>query len=271
MKNYLIQFITGIIFYKKAFVFLMNNKLLYFLIFPIIINIFLSYIGFYFTDMISNYLHDQMLLLINSKLDSVILEGGVLSTLISISLWIISKIFFIFLFLTCSGYLTILILSPVFSFLSEKIAAIHNGYSNTFTLRQFLNDILRAGVIAFRNILIQLSLNILFFLIGFFPVVGWVVSIFGNIIVTSYFYGFSFMDFSNERNRLSVKESVIFIRKKSGLAIGIGFVFYSCLLIPFVGSFLASLLSVFSLTAATLSFEEMNINSTAFQSTESLH
>ena len=42
--------------------------------------------------------------------------------------------------------------------------------------------------------------------------------------------------------------------------------FYCCLLIPLVGSFLASLLSIISLTAATLSVEEMNINSTDLQS-----
>ena len=98
------------------------------------------------------------------------------------------------------------------------------------------------------------------------PVIGWAISIFGNAVVTSYFYGFSFMDFSNERNRLSIKESVNFIRKKCGIAIGIGLVFYCCLLIPIIGSFLASLLSIISLTAATLSVEEMNINSTNPQS-----
>jgi CysZ protein len=74
------------------------------------------------------------------------------------------------------------------------------------------------------------------------------------------------MDFSNERNKLSIKESVNFIRKKRGIAIGIGLVFYCCLLIPIIGSFLASLLSIISLTAATLSVEEMNINSTDLQS-----
>ena len=107
---------------------------------------------------------------------------------------------------------------------------------------------------------------LLFVLLGFVPLIGWAISIFGNVIVTSYFYGFSFMDYSNERNKLSIKESVNFIRKKRGIAIGIGLVFYCCLLIPIIGSFLASLLSIISLTAATLSVEEMNINSTDLQS-----
>ena len=266
MKNYFTQFIKGIFFYKKAIVFLLNNKLIYFLIFPILLNFFLSSLVFYFLEMGSDYLHDHVLFLINSMLGTVVLNGGVISKVISISLWIFSKIFFLFLFIIFSGYITIIFLSPIFTYLSEKIAAIKTGNKYSFKLLQFFKDVLRAGVIAIRNIFIQFILMLLFFLLGFVPLIGWAISIFGNAIVTSYFYGFSFMDFSNERNKRSIKESVIFIRKNGGIAIGIGLMFYCCLLIPLVGSFLASLLSIISLTAATLSVEEMNINSTDLQS-----
>ena len=266
MKNYFTQFIKGIISYKKAFVYLLNNRLMYFLIFPIVFNFFLSSLVFYFLEIASDYLHDQVLFLANSILGTIILKGGVISKVISISLWIFSKIFFLFLFLMFSGYITIIILSPIFTFLSEKIAAIKTGYNYSFNLLQFFKDIFRAGVIAIRNIFIQFILMLLFVLLGFIPLIGWAISIFGNLIVTSYFYGFSFMDFSNERNKLSIKESVNFIRKNGGIPIGIGLVFYCCLLIPIIGSFLASLLSIISLTAATLSVEEMNINSTNPQS-----
>ena len=261
MKNYFTQFLKGIFSYKEAIVFLFNNKLMYFFIFPILFNFFLSSLVFYFLEMGSEYLHDYVLFLINSMLGNVVLNGGIISKVISISLWIFSKIFFLFLFLTFSGYITILILSPIFTFLSEKIAAIKNDYNYSFNLLQFFKDIFRAGVIAIRNIFIQFILLLLFFLLGFVPVIGWAISVFGNIVVASYFYGFSFIDFSNERNKLTVKESVNFLRKKCGIAIGIGLVFYVCLLIPLAGSFLASLLSIISLTAATLCVEEMNINS----------
>ena len=266
MKNYFTQFIKGIFSYKEAIVFLLNNKLMYFLLFPILLNFFLSSLVFYFLEMGSDYLHDQLLFFINSIFGTVVLKGGVISKAISISLWIFSKIFFLFLFLIFSGYITIIILSPIFTFLSEKIAAIKNGHNYSFKFLQFFKDVFRAGVIALRNIFIQFFLMFLFFLFGFVPLIGWAISIFGNVIVTSYFYGFSFMDFSNERNKLSIKESVNFIRKNGGIAIGIGLIFYCCLLIPLAGSFLASLLSIISLTAATLSVEEMNINSIDLQS-----
>lgn len=266
VKNYITQFKKGIIAYKKAFIFLLKNKLMYFLIFPIIFNFFLSYLGFYFIEIASDYLHDQALFLINSVMGTIVLKGGVISKVISIALWIFSKIFFLFLFFMFSGYITIIILSPIFTFLSEKIAAIKNGYSFSFNLSQFFKDILRACFIAIRNIFIQFILMFLFFLLGFVPLIGWGISILGNIIVASYFYGFSFIDFSNERNKLSIKESVNFIRKKYGIAIGIGSVFYCCLLIPLVGSFLASLLSILSLTAATIYVEEMNISTIDLQS-----
>ena len=261
MKNYFTQFLNGIKSYKEAFIFLLKNKLIYFLLFPILFNFFLSSLSFYFLEIGTDYLHDQALSLIISIFGANVLKGGIISKVISISLWIFSKIFFLFLFLTFSGYLTIIILSPIFSFLSDKIAAIKNGYNYIFNLLQFFKDIFRAVVIAIRNIFIQFILMLLFLLLGFVPVIGWVISIFGNVIVASYFYGFSFIDFSNERNKLNIQESINFVRKKCGIAIGIGLVFYICLLIPFLGSFLASLLAIISLTAATLCVEEMNINS----------
>jgi len=266
MKIFLTQFIKGIISYKKAYEFLLSNKLMYFLLFPILFNFFLSYLGFYFLDIASDYLHDQTLFLLNSKLNTIITKEGVISKIISVSLWIFSKILFLFFFFLFSGYITIIVLSPVFTFLSEKIAAIKNGYSYSFNLLQFLKDIFRAVLISIRNVSIQFLFMILFFLIGFVPLIGWIITILGNLMVTSYFYGFSFIDFSNERNKLTIKESVNFIQKKSGIAMGIGLVFYGCLLIPFIGSFLASLISVFSLAAATLSVEESKTNLKDFQS-----
>ena len=46
----------------------------------------------------TDYLHDRLLFLINSMLGTVVLNGGVISKVISISLWIFSKIFFLFYF-----------------------------------------------------------------------------------------------------------------------------------------------------------------------------
>ena len=60
------------------------------------------------------------------------------------------------------------------------------------------------------------------------------------------------MDYSNERRRLNVKQSVAEIRQNKGLAIGIGFLFSLSLLIPVVGAFFSAFVAVVAVVAATL-------------------
>ena len=64
------------------------------------------------------------------------------------------------------------------------------------------------------------------------------------------------MDYTNERHQLSIKESVKIVRRKKGLAIGLGLVFYLCLFIPLLGGIISSFLAIISVVAATMSLEE---------------
>ena len=88
------------------------------------------------------------------------------------------------------------------------------------------------------------------------PITGSIAAFIGNLLVSSYFYGFSFIDYSNERNKLSVKESVRFIRKNKGLSVGIGMIFSFCFYVPYLGGIVASFLAVVSTVAATLAVLE---------------
>lgn len=256
MKNQIKLFWKGVKSYRQAFTFLLKNKLLYFFLFPIAFNFLIYFSGL-------SVLNDFRLL-INQYLESYLESFGAsenwwilfLNKLFSISIWLVSKVFFLYIFSLFGGYLTIIFLSPVFTYLSEKIASIQKGKTYNFNLTQFVNDVFRAILISFRNILIQLSMVFALFLIGFIPVIGWGVSIFGNLLIVSYFYGFSFMDYTNERHQLSVKESVKIVRRKKGLAIGLGLVFYLCLFIPLLGGIISSFLAIISVVAATMSLEE---------------
>ncbi|MEK9619629.1 MAG: EI24 domain-containing protein [Flavobacteriales bacterium] len=256
MKNQIKLFLKGVKSYRQAFTFLLKNKLLYFFLFPIAFNFLIYFSGL-------SVLNDFRLL-INQYLESYLESFGApenwwilfLNKLFSISIWLVSKVFFLYIFSLFGGYLTIIFLSPVFTYLSEKIASIQKGKTYNFNLTQFVNDVFRAILISFRNILIQLSMVFVLFLIGFIPVIGWGVSIFGNLLIVSYFYGFSFMDYTNERHQLSVKESVKIVRRKKGLAIGLGLVFYLCLFIPLLGGIISSFLAIISVVAATMSLEE---------------
>ena len=257
MKNQIELFLKGSKSYKQAFKFLVKNKLLYFFLFPIAFNFLIYFSGL-------SVLNDFRLL-ISQYLESYFEGFGAsedwwilfINKFFSISIWLVSKVFFFYIFSLFGGYLTIIFLSPVFTYLSEKIASIQKGKIYNFNFTQFVNDIFRAILISVRNILVQLVMAFALFLIGFIPVIGWGISIFGNLLIVSYFYGFSFLDYTNERHQLSIKESVKIVRRKKGLAVGLGLVFYLCFFIPLLGGFISSFLGIISVVAATISLEEV--------------
>lgn len=257
MTYYSSQFKDGLLSYKKAMVFLSKNNLTYFFVFPLIFNLFIFISGFYYLD--------QFLEILNSELVSYIelqtsnnsyLRSDYIFKFMYVLTWMISKIIFVFIFSLFGGYLTIILLSPVYTILSEKTATILNGTKMNFDAVQFISDILRAILIAFRNILLQLVLHIILLCFSIVPVLGWAVAFIGNLAFASYFYGFSFMDYTMERHQLSIKDSVLFVRKNKGLAVGLGVVFQVCMLVPFIGSFTASFLSIISVVSATITLEE---------------
>ena len=256
MKNQINLFWKGLKSYRQAFTFLLKNKLFYFFLFPIAFNFLIYFLGLSVLN--------EFRLLATQYFESFFESFGAsedwwilfLNKFFSISIWLISKVFFFYIFSLFGGYLTIIFLSPVFTYLSEKTASIQKGRIYNFKFTQFIKDIFRAIIISARNILVQLVMVFVLFLIGFVPVIGWGISIFGNLLIVSYFYGFSFLDYTNERHQLSIKESVKIIRRKKGLAIGLGLVFYLCFFIPLLGGLISSFLAIISVVAATISLEE---------------
>ena len=256
MKNQINLFWKGLKSYRQAFTFLLKNKLFYFFLFPIAFNFLIYFLGLSVLN--------EFRLLATQYFESFFESFGAsedwwilfLNKFFSISILLISKVFFFYIFSLFGGYLTIIFLSPVFTYLSEKTASIQKGRIYNFKFTQFIKDIFRAIIISARNILVQLVMVFVLFLIGFVPVIGWGISIFGNLLIVSYFYGFSFLDYTNERHQLSIKESVKIVRRKKGLAIGLGLVFYLCFFIPLLGGLISSFLAIISVVAATISLEE---------------
>ena len=262
MKNkFFVGFKSGVLAYREAVFFLSKNRLLYFFLFPLIFNVLIYTLGFYFTD--------QFIDLVNTKLVSYIsivtdeyntVASKFIVKFLNIASWIFSKIIFTFLFTLFGGYITIILLSPVFSFLSEKTANIIHSQVVKFDFIQLLTDIFRALIIAIRNITVQLIIYLVLLLIGIIPLFGWIIAFLGNLIIASYFYGFSFLDYSNERHQLTIKKSVDLVRRNKGFAIGLGLVFQLCLLIPIIGSLVASFLSIIAVVSATIATEHKKIN-----------
>ena len=174
---------------------------------------------------------------------------GFFFTLAGMMLWVILMLFYFSLF----KYLWLIIGSPIFAFLSEKTEAIIEGKDFPFSFKQLLKDIVRGIGIAVRNTLWQTVYTVSILLLSIIPLVGWVTPVFA-VLIECYYYGFSMLDYSCERNKLSIAESINFIGDRKGLAIGNGILFYLMHLVPVLGWILAP---AYAVIAATLSLHSL--------------
>jgi CysZ protein len=146
-------------------------------------------------------------------------------------------------------YLILLFGSPLFAYLSEKTEAILEGKEYPFSFTVLFKDILRGSGVALRNTLWQTVYTITLLIVSFIPVVGWITPVIA-FFVECYYYGFSMLDYSCARHKLTPAESVEYIGKHKGLAIGNGLLFFLMHVIPVVGWILAP---AYAICAATLS------------------
>lgn len=174
--------------------------------------------------------------------------SGILSFFFVMGEMMVRLIFILFYF-SLFKYVFLILGSPVFAYLSEKTESIIEGKEFPFSFVQLLNDVYRGIMLAFRNTLWQAVFTISILILSFFPVVGWVTPVI-MLFVECYYYGFSMLDYSCERHKLSPTQSIEYISKHRGLAIGNGMVFYLMHLVPFAGWILAP---AYAVVAATIS------------------
>jgi CysZ protein len=253
------NFGIGFSAYGKALNMIFTKGLWWFFIFPIALNILIFMAGMFGIGTISELIENWITPLVTFDGDAftgasfLAPISGYLSGIIGGLVWLVLKVAFFFLFATIGGYIVIILLSPVFAILSEKTAEILTGNKYPFDAEQVMRDILRGVLIAFRNLFIELGYLIIIFILSFFiPVLGGIIGTIILFFITSYFYGFSFIDYNSERRRLSVKQSVQFIRNNKGMAIANGMVFSFFMLIPFCGTSLAGFAAIVSVVAATI-------------------
>jgi CysZ protein len=174
-----------------------------------------------------------------------------LNVLVIVGQGIIMLVLFFFYF-SLFRFIFLIVASPVFAYLSEKTESIIEGKDFPFSLPQFLKDIVRGVRIAARNLLWQTVYLVSILIISFIPLVGMVAPLVA-LLVECYYFGFSMLDYSSERNKLSTSQSIALIGNHKGLAIGNGLVFYVMHLLPFIGWLLAP---SYAVVAATLSLHK---------------
>jgi CysZ protein len=113
--------------------------------------------------------------------------------------------------------------------------------------------------LALRNMLWQSVYMISIFILSLFPLLGWITPLLA-LVIECYYFGFSMLDYSSERHKLTPSQSIAFVSRHKGLAIGNGMVFFVMHLIPFLGWIMAP---SYAVIAATISMYKTK-NSSAF-------
>ena len=171
---------------------------------------------------------------------------------------VILRLVLLLFYFSLFKFLFLIIGSPVFAYLSEKTESIMEGRAYPFSFLQLLKDIGRGIKIALRNLLWQTVYVISILILSFIPVFGWVAPLVA-LMIECYYFGFSMLDYSSERNKLSSAQSIDFIGRHKGLAIGNGIVFYSMHLLPIVGWLLAPSYAVIAATISLLSARKSHV------------
>lgn len=236
--------------------FIFKHGLWLYFLYPLLIEVLLYLVGFGSFFAFQHLLSEQIVDWIGMTPDA---DSGfwmsMLSMLVSGVLSIGLSILFFFIFNAIYKYIVLIILSPVLALLSERVEEIVSGNTFPFVFGHFLKDVLRGILISLRNMFLELLIVLGCTIIGWIPLIGWLFSALASpflYALASYFLGFSMMDYTCERRRLSISQGVALIRKHKGIAIGNGIVFNILLMVPFIGISIGPVLSSVAATLATL-------------------
>lgn len=242
------EIVIAIESYFRAHQFISKYRLWKWIILPGIFYMILFVIGMYFfwtsSDEVISYLTHSL------GIDKWLQRSG--NALLSFFFMmgeLMLRLLMVFFYFSLFKYLFLIIGSPLFAYLSEKTESIIEGKDFPFSWKQFMKDIARGVKLALRNTLWQTVYTISLLILSLFPVAGWITPLIG-LFIECYYYGFSMLDYSCERHKLSPSESIAFISRHKGLAIGNGMVFYLMHLLPIVGWILAP---AYAVVAATIS------------------
>jgi len=252
------EFSKGFQSFLKAPRFILKHKLGWALLVPIFLNIIFLSLGFGIFSSLSNLSSDYLTTYLETALDGFEGSGVVLSFIRGL-LWVLFELAFLLLYAYVGGFIVLMILSPLLAYLSEKTEELIDGTTYPFSWPQFLKDIWRGILVALRSLFYELLLTLTIFIVTLIPVVNLVgPALF--FLVTSYFYGYSFLDYNLERRRLTSKHSESYVFKHKGMAIGVGAPYALLLIIPVIGPSLAGFAAIFGTVAATITWKEVEKN-----------
>lgn len=236
---------TGIKAYSGAFELISKLKLWNYFIIPILISVItataIGLSAYGFSDNIGQYISRIWVWKWGKETFTTISEifGGLIIIVLGLVLY---------------KHIIMALSAPFMSPVSEKIEIYLLGETSKLSYQHrntsFLEQLWRGIKINVRNLLMELWLTIIILIISLIPVIGWFTSLL-LFFVQAYYAGFGNMDYTLERH-FKYKESVSFVRKHRGIAIGNGIVFMLFLLIPVIGVILLFPLSVTAASTETI-------------------
>lgn len=217
------QIQLGLASYKEAHGFIKQHRFYSFFFIPIVFNLilFLLFSGlvWHYAQLGADYIYYELNI---EEVNFGKLEF--LKSLLKFSIAFAFKILGLLIYVIAFRNIVLVLMAPVLTVVSEKVAEIISEEIVPFNTFQFIKDVARGIVIALKNSFKEILYTIIIFFLSFVPVLGIVA---GLLLFTmqSYFFGFSMIDYTLEQKKMNVKQSEIFIWKYKWLAITIGTVF----------------------------------------------
>lgn len=257
--------------YLNAIKFIKEHKLYLYFFFPILLFVGIYYLGFAFEEW---------------KMEAAKSSGEE-------SFWVKIWNAIVYGFYTVMAYLVfkfmryilIICLSPILSIVSERVERIITGNTYKFNLKQLIKDVKRTINLSIRNLIWEFGIVYSIWVI--LEVIGWIfglpsyfvgyVETLIAMLIGFYYYGFSFIDYMNERRRLTISESVLFVKEHKWFAFALGSIFTllfhytnkyfvsakddlstnAFLVVVIVSSIVMSIIPIITIVAATLGVHEL--------------
>ena len=161
-------------------------------------------------------------------------------------------------------YFILIVLAPLYSYISEKTEEIFTGKSYPFNLIRFMNDVFRGIRITIRNMIIETVIIIFGGILSFFiPFISPLV-ILALFLVNCYFMAFNFFDYIAERKKMNISKSTQYMRSNKNTLLGFGFAYNLVALIPFVNWIIAPISAASGAVIADKELPE-NLSSGSFK------
>lgn len=218
-------FLAGFTAFFRGMVFSITRLGVWYLV-PLILWLFLVVgLSLQISDWLIPQLYAWIELQTGLDLKSTQEAGGwneMLKTGLQLGVVIVVKIMLWYVMSRYMKYMVIILLSPLFAYISERTEEMITGKSFPFSLVQIFKDALRGAGIALRNMLLETLLMIAGGLLSFFlPLLSPVILV-SLFLVNSYFMAFNFFDYVAERKKMGVARSVRYMRANMPTLLGFG-------------------------------------------------